>query len=530
MTKKLFQLAIIMLLLASCNNNVKVKEFKSPDEEYGELFKDVQLSSIYPDSKTFTDAIPIGVAADILKLYETEKNQKGFSLASFVKEHFQLPENHGQTFVSDTNKTVEAHINALWPILTREPGDNKGSIIPLRKTYLVPGGRFREVYYWDSYFTMLGLREAGEIDLIENMVTNFAQLIQDLGHIPNGNRTYYLSRSQPPFFALMVELLAEAKKDDQVYVRYLPQMQKEYQYWMSSRNKEESVAQTKAKEKGDKAFLKVYFAQNDNLLNRYYDESNTPRPEAYKEDIATAAKSKRPKEEVYRHLRSAAESGWDFSSRWFKDAKNLESIHTTDILPVDLNALLYKMELILEKAYQIQGKTEYAASFKALSAKRKGIFDQYFWNEKAGFYYDYDFVSGKQTTVKSMAAAFPLFCGLASRQQAEKVAQVLEKEFLKPGGFSTTLVDTKQQWDAPNGWAPLQWVAIKGLRQYGQNALATKAKDAWVKNNIRVYKNTGKLTEKYNVMDISLMAGGGEYPVQDGFGWTNGVLLKLIKE
>jgi alpha,alpha-trehalase len=282
--------------------------------------------------------------------------------------------------------------------------------------------------------------------------------------------------------------------------------------------------------KGEKAFHKVVFLDNENILNRYYDESATPRPEAYKEDVHTAELSGRSKEIVYRDLRSGAESGWDYTSRWLKDGEHLETIHTIDILPVDLNALLYHLEDVLEKASRIAGKDQYADSYKALKEKRLAIFNDYFWDKESGFYVDYDFVEGEKTPHLSLAAVYPLVFEMASEDQAESVARLLHEEFLKPGGLTSTLAGTGQQWDAPNGWAPLQWLAIEGLRKYGHNHLANQIKANWVNNCLRVYQNTGKMVEKYNVEDLSLLAGGGEYPVQDGFGWTNGVLLKLLSE
>ena len=143
---------------------------------------------------------------------------------------------------------------------------------------------------------------------------------------------------------------------------------------------------------------------------------------------------------------------------------------------------------------------------------------------------DYDFKKEASTPVLSLAGLFPLFFEMAEKGQAASVAEIVASDFLKPGGVVSTLNETGQQWDAPNGWAPLQWVTIQGLRNYGHAELAGTIKDRWVALNIKVYKNTGKMVEKYNVQDLSLEAGGGEYPVQDGFGWTNGVLLRLLQE
>ncbi|MFB0908587.1 MAG: alpha,alpha-trehalase TreF [Spirosomataceae bacterium] len=528
--RRILIISVVVLSVWSCGDGVEEKELRSPDDVYGELFEKVQMNSVFEDSKTFVDCVPKFGSTFIMNAYKEQKMSDTFNLKKFVKAHFELPVSYSSNFKSDTSATIEAHINSLWPLLTRKSKKDRGTLISLRKPYVVPGGRFREVYYWDSYFTMLGLQVAGKTQAIEHMVLNFAQLIQDYGHIPNGNRTYYMSRSQPPYFALMVNLLAETKKDKRVILQFLPQLQREYQYWMAVETDEARTNQRSAKESNSLAYHKAIFVNKDNILNRYYDESDTPRPESYREDVLTAKASGRPLKEIYRHLRSGAESGWDYSSRWFKDGETLETIHTTDIAPVDLNSLLYYLETLLAEAYDLGDKPEVGDSFRALAAKRKALFDTYFWNQETGFYHDYDFVAKQKTPVLSLAGVYPLFFNIASPKQAEAVAKVIKEKFLQPGGLPATLVNTGQQWDSPNGWAPLQWMAIKGLRNYGYTELADTIKTRWIVNNKRVYKNTGKMVEKYNVYDLSLLAGGGEYPVQDGFGWSNGVLLKLMTE
>lgn len=529
MKAKIYLTAIVLAGWA-CGSPVKKKEFKTPESMYGSLFEAVQTQAIFPDSKTFVDCVPKGNIDAIIADYELQSKKADFDLKTFVTEHFDLPEVPVSTFKSDSSRSITEHINALWPVLTREPKDDGGTLIPLRKSYIVPGGRFGEIYYWDSYFTMLGLQAAGKEQLVENMVINFAQLIQDYGHIPNGNRSYYLSRSQPPYFALMVHLLADMQKDKNVLLDALPQLQKEYQYWMAVETEEHVKQQEKAKQSAQKAYRKVVFVGKEDILNRYYDELDTPRPESFREDVETAKESGRDLKLVYRDLRSGAESGWDYTSRWLKDGKTLSTIHTTDILPIDLNCLLYYLEKTLEEIYIIKGHTHYAESMKELAEKRKQAINTYFWNETKGFYFDYDFIEKQQTSVYSLAAVYPLFFKLASQKQADAVAKIIETEFLQAGGLTTTLNNTGEQWDAPNGWAPLQWMAIQGLRNYGFTELASTIKERWIQNCSRVYKNTGKIVEKYNVYDISLLAGGGEYPVQDGFGWSNGVLLKLMSE
>lgn len=491
-----------------------------PEASLGELFKEVQLQAVFPDSKTFPDCIPLSPSEIILKAYDTEKNKPDFNLKAFVLQHFKLPPEPATNFKSDTTQPVSKHINTLWPVLTRQPVPEVSSLIPLPYAYIVPGGRFREVYYWDSYFTMLGLQTAGETPLIQNMVDNFTFLIDKIGFIPNGNRSYYTGRSQPPFYALMVKILSELKGKD-ILKRYGPALEKEYAFWM-----EGAAGLTAA----NAAHRRVVRLEDGSILNRYWDDFPVPRPEAYKEDVALAKETGRNPEELYRHLRAAAESGWDFSSRWFADGKTLGTIHTTDIIPVDLNALLYHLEMTLAEVAALNHDNAKVTYFRQQAAKRKAAILKYCWSKKDKFFRDYDFHARNTTPVLSLAAAYPLFFRIADRKQAKAVARRLQREFLKPGGLVSTPNHTGEQWDAPNAWAPLQWMSIQGLRNYGQTKLAGKIKNNWVALNTTVYRSTGKLVEKYNVEDIHLKAGGGEYPLQDGFGWTNGVLLKLLSE
>jgi len=386
--------------------------------------------------------------------------------------------------------------------------------------YIVPGGRFGEIYYWDSYFTILGLEKAGKIGLIENMADNFAYLIDTVGYIPNGNRTYFLGRSQPPFFAAIVNVLAEAKGDE-MYSRYLSAMEKEYNFWMSGITDLSS---------GNRTHRRVVRLPDGIILNRYYDDHIAPRPESYKEDVELAKKSGRAPDDLYLNLRAACESGWDFSSRWLTDPKDLGTIHTTDIIPVDLNSLLFNLERTLSKANRIANNKELADFYSQRANNRKRGIQTYCWDESRKFFVDYDFKKAAPTPTLSLAGTYPLYFDLAVPDQAKGVATLLRKDFLKPGGLVSTLNTTGQQWDAPNGWAPLQWMAYSGLQNYGQTKLADEIKNNWLAVNQRVFKNTGKMVEKYNVVDMELESGGGEYPVQDGFGWTNGIYLKMLEE
>ena len=517
MLKKLFFVSLFPILYNLAFGQI----VKTPDEIYQKLFVDVQMQQIFPDGKTFVDCIPKRNPEAIVSDYLKIKNNPAikFSLKDFALANFDLPINPTSNYVSDANQDIKEHIKQLWKVLGRNPDKivEGSSLLSLPNPYIVPGGRFREIYYWDSYFTMLGLKESGEVEIMENMVKNFAYLIDKYGHIPNGNRTYYLSRSQPPFFSLMVGLLAEAK-GEQVYQDFLQALEKEYNYWTKANN--DNLASNGA----DNGIVKI----NNYLVNRYWDERVTPRQESYREDVETAEKSSSNKELTFRNLRSGAASGWDFSSRWFADGKNINTIQTTSIIPVDLNSLLYHLESLISKTYLAKADLLKAKYYAVKAKGRKAFIDKYCWNKTDGFYYDYNFKTGQQEKIPTLAALYPMFFKLSKSKQAAKVALKVKSDFLQIGGVTTTLNRTGQQWDAPNGWAPLQWITIQGLENYKQSELAEEIANRWIKVNVEVYKKTGKLMEKYNVMDTNLEAGGGEYPSQDGFGWTNGVLLKLL--
>uniref|UniRef100_UPI003566B3F8 alpha,alpha-trehalase n=1 Tax=Enterobacter hormaechei TaxID=158836 RepID=UPI003566B3F8 len=490
----------------------------SPDILLGPLFNEVQSAKLFPDQKTFADAVPKSDPLTILADYRMQHTQSGFDLRHFVEMNFILPK-EGEKYVPPEGQSLREHIDDLWPVLTRttDKANKWDSLLPLPKPYVVPGGRFREVYYWDSYFTMLGLAESGHWDKIGDMVDNFAYELDTWGHIPNGNRSYYLSRSQPPFFSLMVELLAT--HDSDALKKYRPQMEKEYAYWMEG-------ADGRQPGQANKRVVKL---DDGSILNRYWDDRDTPRPESWLDDVTTAKNNpNRPATEIYRDLRSAAASGWDFSSRWMDDPQKLGTIRTTSIVPVDLNALMFKMEKLLARASQEDGDNASASKYDALASARQKAMESHLWNDKEGWYADYDLKTGKVRNQLTAAALFPLYVKAASQDRADKVAAAASSRLLKPGGISTTTINSGQQWDAPNGWAPLQWVAVEGLQNYGQQKVAMDVTWRFLKNVQHTYDREKKLVEKYDVSSTGTGGGGGEYPLQDGFGWSNGVTLRML--
>lgn len=494
-----------------------------PEVLFKDLFAAVQTAAIYPDGKTFADAVPDAAPDVILSEYRAAHPDSPAALRRFTDAHFSLPAATVAAAAvpgpAPESASLEAHIDGLWDRLTRDTpvAPPYGSLLPLPKPYVVPGGRFREIYYWDSYFTMLGLAESGRRDLVADMVEDFAHLIDTYGHVPNGTRTYYLSRSQPPFFFEMVAVLASEGAGDR-QSRYLPELRREYAFWMAGAD---------GLRPGD-ARRRVVALPDGAILNRYWDDRDSPRDESYAQDVALARSAGKPAAQTYREIRAAAESGWDFSSRWFADGHTLATVDTTEIIPVDLNSLLFGLENAIRAACERAADARCAEEFARRAAARHAAIDRYLWSAPARAYLDYRWTQAAPVARLSAATLYPLFVGLASPAQAAAVAATTRRRLLEPGGVVTTPVRTGQQWDAPNGWAPLQWIAISGLRHYRQDTLAGTIACRWLVNVRQVYRASGKLVEKYDVVTTGGAGGGGEYPTQDGFGWTNGVTRRLM--
>ena len=513
-------LAVVLAALLAASPLTAQEQASSPADLYGPLFEAVQGRRIFPDGKTFVDATPRLPIQQILADYAAEPHGDDAALRRFVEARFDVPGQEGEAPapVVAAPLPLREHIAALWPVLTRpplEPGPGS-SALALPAPYVVPGGRFREIYYWDSYFTMLGLKADGQNTLVEAMLENFEALIAEHGHIPNGARTYYLSRSQPPFLALMVGL--SERRDAESRRSQLRALLGEHAFWM----KGSDCAVTTG------ACDHVVRMPDGSLLNRYWDTRDTPRDESWAEDVATAKQATdRPAAEVYRELRSGAESGWDFSSRWLDAPRDLATIQTTQIVPIDLNSLLWSLEQTIATHCRDLAEAACVTEYEARATNRRRAMNRYLWSASARRFGDWDRRTGRMTGHVSAAALYPLFVGLATPEQAAHMSALTQAQLLAPGGLRTTSVNTGQQWDSPNGWAPLQWVGVQGLRRYGHDRLAEQIAMRWLHTVDRVYGETGKMLEKYDI-ETQRPGGGGEYPLQDGFGWTNGVTRVLL--
>ncbi|MDE2448983.1 MAG: alpha,alpha-trehalase TreF [Gammaproteobacteria bacterium] len=489
----------------------------TPAQLFGPLFVQVQMEALFPDGKAFPDAVPEAAPLVILQRYRAARPRTRAALLRFVGHTFSFPA-EAHTPPAQTDKSLEGHIAGLWPLLTRQPvvPPAYSSLLYVPKPYVVPGGRFREFYYWDSYFTMLGLIPDGHLDTARDLVDDFSYMLREYGHIPNGARTYYLSRSQPPMYYLMVGLLSPQPAT--AWSQHLEDLEHEYAYWMEG-SAGLQPGQTRRN---------VVAMPDGSLLNRYWDASDTPRDESYRNDVLIARAAHRPAAQVYRDLRATAESGWDFSSRWLADERHLATIHTTDIVPVDLNSLLYGLEQAIASGCEARRDIACEQRFDQRARRRRQAMDRYLWDAKARYFMDYDWRRQKRTGELTAATLYPLFTGVADIEQADAVGGITRVRLLKEGGVVTTNITSGQQWDAPNGWPPLQWIAVSGFRRYDQPVLAHEIARRWLTTVQRVFANSGKLVEKYDV-EHNLPGGGGEYPLQDGFGWTNGVTRALLE-
>ena len=527
-----YSVLIVFIAISACKqsevstpntfNPLSIRDPKvllSPEERYGLLFDSVQMSTVFQDSKTFLDCIPRMSTDSILAIFEKERVKPDFSLSNFVNQYFMLPTTSAD-YAGNASEPIEQYISNFWPHLMRKADTSDlGTLIQLPNPYIVQSGQSKEIYYQDSYFTMVGLKASNQIDALENMVKNFAHLIDFQGYVPSGNRTYFLSRTQPPYFACMVQLLASVKGDE-TYKKYLPQLEKEYQFWMDGKPTEIG------KETSSK---KRVVCMDGNVVNRYYGDEK-PRPESFKEDKLFAKKSGQDLKPFYRHLRACSESGWDMSSRWLSDGKDKYKLHTTDIVPIDLNALLYNLELVIMKGKILDKKMDEAANYEKLSSKRREAIMRYCWSDDKQMFFDFDFQKYRKKETYSLAAAYPLYFKMVTKREADKIAENIEKMLLLPGGLVATNNTIGQKFDAPYSTAPLQWIAIQGLRNYGHGDLADDIKKRWIELCSNHYQSTGKILDRYNVADFNAQSDSLSSPIQDGYGYSNAVLLKLLKE
>jgi alpha,alpha-trehalase len=561
----------------------------------GPLLHDVQVNHVFADSKHFVDmplkasssaaAIPHAYSSFLAQIGPKwmlmDQSERVLLLKVFLDQHFDAPGTDMAAVVplDYQESTVPAAIDAitspafrewgfqlhkLWKVLGRVPQEHVvssflhaprvPSLPRTQNVLVVPGGRFRESYYWDSFWIVEGLLVSGMRLTARGVVNNLLEYVAEYGFVPNGGRIYYLSRSQPPLLSDMVKAVAEAGHPDDddtsgsagttVDIEYLratvPILEKEYAFWMQLGPSTHAVeVETTAHSLGTEPKRFV--------LNRYVANADEPRPESYREDFHDATLAFKDdanhssesvdalKAHLYNDIIAAAESGWDFSSRWLKDGKSMATSDTSNVVPVDLNVMMHRFERNLAHFHALLGNADAAALFTSAAATRAEAIQAVFWSPKAQSWRDYLLDSQSHSPVVAVSNYAPLWSSelIKDAETAENVIESLRSSGLvQVGGIQTTTEVTGQQWDGPNAWPPMQDMVIEGLLGLSHSrqaqALARDLMRTWVRSGYVAWQKTGLMFEKYNATVVGGIGLGGEYIPQFGFGWTNGVILKYL--
>ncbi|KAJ2731633.1 hypothetical protein IW152_004399 [Coemansia sp. BCRC 34962] len=535
----------------------------------GDLLHAIQMAKLYPDDKTFVDKPTLKPPAQVLANFAEigGANASREALQKFVNDNFGQEGSELKSVdlteldanppflnnVSDpTLRAFGKTVNGYWSTLVREQDYSTlcngcvSSMLSLKYHFVVPGGRFRETYYWDTYFTIEGMLRSGLKDLTRSSIRDLLALVDLYGFVPNGARVYYLGRSQPPLLTLMVKIYYEHTKDAAFVAAALPLLQKEHAYWQSNH----LVNVTKPDDSG--------VVQ----LSRYIVDTDQPRPESYTKDYELAHNATTDPDiqaRIYADMAAGAESGWDYSTRWVKyplapTDRLLYGIHTRQVIPVELNAILYQVELALDSFVAIANSSSSSIDYRGLAQNRRNAMYSMFYDQPSGLFYDYILDEHQRSTILSPASLWPYWSFGASGEGGASqpheggawanvafspVSRILGNS---PGGFPATLYNSGQQWDYPNAWPPLQYVLMQAALITGHTDLATQLAQtfansvfcAWYKTGGSIpgileklpnTTDTGHMFEKFDSTQVGKEGSGGEYTVQAGFGWTNGILI-----
>ncbi|KDR17472.1 Trehalase [Zootermopsis nevadensis] len=539
---------------------------------YGELLHTVQMKKIYHDSKTFVDMKMKQPPNETLESFQalmkrTTSDPTIEELENFLSEKFEPAGSEFEKWdpsdwikhpkflddIVDTDfREWGKQLNDLWKFLGRKMKDEVGehqelysiiyvphpvivpgglgehqelySIIYVPHPVIVPGGRFREFYYWDSYWIIRGLLLSEMYTTVKGMLGNFFSIVENYGCIPNGGRIYYAKRSQPPMLLPMMKSYLDATNDITFLRDNIDILEREFDYWMTNH--------TISVEKDGKRYT----------LARYKDASSGPRPESYWEDVSSAEEAFRTDEEreaYYSELKAAAESGWDFSSRWFiQNATNkgtLIDLKTRYIIPVDLNSILFWNARLLVDFYTRLNITEKSDKYRSIADEWLEAVTAVLWHDEVGAWLDYDSMNEVKRDYFYPTNVAPLWTGCYKDKETQvgKIMKYLQKTQIMGnlGGIPTTLEHSGEQWDYPNAWPPLQYIMIMGLDNTDDDwakQLAFEMTERWVRSNYKAFNETGAMYEKYDATVPGGHGGGGEYEIQVGFGWTNGVIMELL--
>ncbi len=402
-------------------------------------------------------------------------------------------------------------------------------LLYLPEPYVVPGGRFNEMYGWDSYFIQLGLLRDGELALAKDMADNFRYEVREYGKVLNANRTYYLTRSQPPFLTQML-LGVYAKTHDRKWLEdSVPLLEKYYSFWTAEPHLTAETGLSRYYDLGEGHAPEVVSAERNAAGQTHYDlvkqYFKTHEITAYDVSQYYDRKTDELSMLFYKGDRSMRESGFDPSNRF--GPFNIDIIHYD---PVCLNSLLYLMETQTGDILHELGRDADATAWRKRAENRAERINRLMWDEKDGLYYDYDFVHHRVRHYPFLTTFYPLWAGFATKEQAARVERNLPL-FEKAGGLQTSTYVSGNQWDAPFGWAPLQMIAVEGLRRYGYNDDAERISMKFLSLVRREFLRQGYIVEKYDVVQGGSNVSGqihfGYSANQAGFGWTNAVFTAL---
>jgi alpha,alpha-trehalase len=403
-------------------------------------------------------------------------------------------------------------------------------LLYLPRPYVVPGGRFNEMYGWDSYFIQVGLLRDGEIARARDMVDNFVYEIERYGMILNANRTYYLTRSQPPFLTRMILGVFNETKDRTWLRSTTAAIERYYRFWTTEPHLISEIGLSRYFDLGEGPAPEVVSAERDGAGRTHYDRAReyyrTTKVADYDVSLFYDRAADRLTPLFYKGDRSMRESGFDPSNRF--GPFSVDIIHYA---PVCLNSLLHQMEVDAAEIADVLGRTTDAAAWRDRARVRRDRINTRLWDDKAGLYFDYDFRTRTRRAYEFATTFYPLWTGVATEAQARRVRENLAK-FEAPGGLLTSTQVTGSQWDAPFGWAPLQMIAVNGLRRYGYREDADRLASKFLSLVAKEFQEHGTIVEKYDVRrresDVSAGIRFGYSSNEIGFGWTNAVFLELL--
>nr|XP_018912088.1 PREDICTED: trehalase-like [Bemisia tabaci] len=520
-----------------------------------DLFK--QMSLYEHDTYAYMHKKLLHPQAEILRDYdvEVEKNEGNplsrSQLQTFIDKNMEdtrseivefLPSEYKEeTDLMGRVKSPEYReflraLQKIWKLLLRKVSldvkehEDRYSLIYIEEGFIVAGGHFRELYYWDTYWVINGLLLSDMPETAKGIIENFLALIKRFKFIPNGTRVYYLNRSQPPLLPRMVNSYVQATKNYDFIRANLQVITDEFEWWLQNR-------QVKFV-KGGKSYE----------MFQYKVPATGPRPECYWNDysVGDSIQSEDERDRFYSNIKSATESGWDFSSRWFDEDYgrangSLLDLKPTTVVPVELNAILEENARFLSEWWHLVNDTKMEEKYAQIADELLQSIHEVLWRSDLGCWFDWDLKNEKHREDFYLSNITPLWTqsySLSKKVVSEKIIQYLKRSGIlcKNGlpkfiAIPTSLIQSGHQWDYPNAWAPLQSFLINGLinlRTAKAEKIALQLAQNWVYTTYVGHKNTTFMFEKYDAVQIGKTGGGGEYAPQTGFGWTNGFVIQLL--